>query len=89
MPQDPGERIALDVTVTPQGAMPPAAPSALPPPVYTPRSGAPLHAPPPVYAPPVVYGPPAYYYGASPVVVQPGIVIGVGVGGHWRHGRWH
>ena len=77
MAQDPGARIALDVSVTPAGGMPPTAPSSLPPPVYSPRSPA------PVYAQPVVYAPaPAYYYGAPPVVVVPRVVIGA----QWHHG---
>jgi len=83
--QDPGPRIALDVSVTPAGGMPPTAPptSSLPPPVYSPRSPAPVAYAQPVYAQPVVYAPaPAYYYGAPPVVVVPRVVIGA----QWHHG---
>ena len=90
MAQDPGPRIALDVTVVPVGGTPPAAPptSSLPAPVYSPRApapvayGQPVYAQ-PVYAQPVVYAPaPAYYYGAAPVVVVPRVVIG----GYWHRG---
>ena len=71
LPQDPGSRIALDVSVAPQGGQAPA-PGSLPPPVYTPRS-----------ASPVVYAPaPAYYYGGPSVVVVPRVVVGA----TWRHG---
>jgi len=80
MAQDPGSRIALDVSVAPAGGTPPT--SSLPPPVYSPRSPAPVYAQ-PVYAQPVVYAPaPAYYYGAAPVVVVPRVVIGA----QWHHG---
>jgi uncharacterized protein YcfJ len=91
MAQDPGARIALDVTVAPAGGGAPVGPpSSLPPPVYSPNSQAPVYAPaqPVVYAPaPVYYPAPAYYYGASPVVVVPRVVIGVG--GYWHRGYWH
>jgi len=75
MAQDPGPRIALNVSVAPAGA-------ALPPPVYVPQQ-APVAV---VAQPPVVYyaAPPAYY-GPPPVAVVPRVVIG----GHWHHGRWY
>jgi uncharacterized protein YcfJ len=79
--RDPGERIALNVTVAPEGgsyAVPPA--PSLPPPVYNP--------PPVVYAPAPAYGynyGDTYGYGGPSVVVAPRLVIG----GYWRHGYWH
>jgi uncharacterized protein YcfJ len=86
MPQDPGQRIALDVTVAPAGSVPPS--SSLPPPVYVPSQRAPVYAPQPVvYAPAPAYYYGGYggtYYGGPSVVVVPRIVIG----GTWRHGYW-
>lgn len=72
--QDPGARIALDVSVTPAGSTATVAPA--------------LSGPPPVVAvaPPLVYAPaPAYgYYGYAdaPVVVAPSVAIG----GYWDRG---
>jgi len=84
MAQDPGPRIALNVSVAPAGgqALPPPA-STLPAPVYVPpQEPVAMMAPPPV----VYYAaPPAYYYGPPPVAVVPRVVIG----GHWHHGRWY
>jgi uncharacterized protein YcfJ len=78
--QDPGERIPLDVRVTPLGAAPARAvapryddeSAALAPPAYVAAT--------PVYAapPPVVWGGPAIYVAPS-----------IWFGGSWGHRRWH
>lgn len=87
--RDPGQRIALNVQVTPVGEAIAAPPAAAPARAYA----APAYSP-----PPVVYGPPPGYYGyaepygygyAGPVLtIVPRIVIG----GSWsrggRHGHW-
>ena len=79
--QDPGERIPLDVRVTPVGALPPPRATA---PRYYDDEGASLAPPvyaaaPPAYvaAPPVVWGGPAIY-------VAPTIWFG----GSWGHRHW-
>jgi uncharacterized protein YcfJ len=80
--QEPGERIPLDVRVTPVGAVPPARAAA---PRYYDDEGASLPPPviyataPPAYvaAPPVVWGGPAVY-------VAPTIWFG----GSWGHRHW-
>lgn len=85
LPQDPGERIALNVSVVPQQAAgtAPAAPATV---TVTPAAV--------VSAPPVVVssypyssvydGPYGYRAAYGPVVPQLGLVIG---GGYWHHGR--
>jgi uncharacterized protein YcfJ len=87
LPNDPGERIALNVNVAPVDAVPQGAGVApAPPPVYRPP---PVYVPPaPVYAPPpVVYAPaPSYYYG-PPAYFAPS--IGLVIGGGWGHRHWH
>lgn len=87
--QDPGERIALNVSVAPQQA---SAPTQAAPATVTVAPAAVVSAPPVVVSSTVVpypyysgyYGPYPYrtYYG--PVVPQVGVVIG---GGYWHHGR--
>lgn len=90
--QDPGPRIALDVNVSPVGAVqapPPAYGS--PPPAYASPPVA-YAAPPayaaPVYGAPVYYGaPPAYgYYGGAYPLFVPS--VGVFIGGYGYRGRW-
>jgi uncharacterized protein YcfJ len=85
LPNDPGDRIALNVNVAPADAIPPAAATTpLPPPVYQPP---PVYAPAPVYtAPPVVYAPAPYYYYGAPAYVGPS--IGFVIGGQWGHRHW-
>lgn len=72
--QDPGARIAMNVSVSPAGGTVPAT----------------VAAPPAVYAPPPVYAPYPYSYygypGAAGAVVPS---ISVGVGGYWHRGGWH
>jgi uncharacterized protein YcfJ len=74
VPNDPGDRIALNVNVAPAGGEVPA-------PVVA------VAAPTVVYsAPPVVYGPPVYGPVVGPVYGGPviGISAGWGYGRHWR-----
>jgi hypothetical protein len=82
--QDPGERIALDVSVTPQGAATAAygAPRSA---VVDQPAPAVVYAPQPqvVYQQPYDYGP--QYYGPQ-VYVNPWPLIGIGLG--WR-GGWY
>ena len=87
MSQEPGERIALNVAVTPAyGDSPAPVYDAAPPVAYAP-SYAPVYAPPPavVYGPPV-YAAPAY---APRVVVNPWPVVRFGFGGYEGWHGWH
>ena len=75
--QDPGRRIALDVSVAPAGTL----------------AQAPVATATPVYAPAPLYASPVYSYGGyadAPLVVSPSLVIGgAWHGGHrdgWRDG---
>jgi uncharacterized protein YcfJ len=89
--QPPGERIALNVTVTPADAVPMAAPqaAAATQPVTTVVEGpAPVYVYPNAYPNPYPY--PAnygYVYGGPGVVVAPRVVIGGGYHGWHRHWR--
>jgi uncharacterized protein YcfJ len=74
MTQDPGQRIALNVNVTPEGNTVSTAP---PPTVVQTVPVAPV-----VYAAPQPYG---YYYGGPRVTVVPSFVFG-GYYGHHHHG---
>lgn len=88
--QDPGERIALDVSVAPaEGSWPSRRAPGLPPPVYSPSAEVPYapSAPPVVYAPAHVYVP-APVYAPAPVYVQPWPAVVVSAGWGWQ-GGWH
>jgi uncharacterized protein YcfJ len=89
LPQDPGDRIALDVSVTPAGGQIEGRQApALPPPVYRSRPEVPYvqGLPPAVYAPPPVYAPPRVYVQPYPYYSYPSVVVGAGWG--WQ-GGWH
>lgn len=87
--QPPGERIALNVTVSPVDAAPlyqPPAPAALAPQVTTVvESPAPVYRVPSPYPYAANYG---YVYGGPGVVVVPRVVIGGGYHGWHRHRHW-
>lgn len=77
--QDPGDRIALNVSVAPADAAPPPPGAAPPPPGAYPPPPAPA-----VY--PTPYTPVPYY--RAPVYVNPWPVVGVGLGYGWGWGGY-
>ena len=92
--QDPGERIPLDVRVTPAGAaVPPARVSryddeAAPAPVYA-APPAYVAAPPAYYAPPPAYYAPPVVWGGPSIYVAPTLWFGGSFGGGGHHRHWH
>jgi uncharacterized protein YcfJ len=82
--QDPGERIALNVSVAPADAALPPRGAVPPPPAAYPQPPAPAVYPAPYY--PAPYYPAPYY--RAPVYVNPWPVVGVNLGYGWGWGGY-